>query len=96
MLEYRYNGEDPVGPNNPNPDITDGVWSYVCMNNSTETRTLSADEYVEIRMVFGAESDERFDWTRVDVVPVPGAHGLQIAKSGPAGERANGNARFNR
>jgi len=46
-------------------------------------------------MVFGGERDERFDWTRV-VVPVPGAHGLQIAESGPAGERANENARFNR
>ncbi len=64
-------------------------------NNSTETLTLSALEYVEIRMVFGGERDERFDWTRVDVA-VPGAHGLQIAKSGPAGERANENARFKR
>lgn len=95
-FEYRSDGEGPVSPDNPNPAIEDGLWPYVCVNNETVTETLSALEYVEIRMVFGAEGDERFDWTRVDVTPVPGAHGLLIAKSGPAGERANENARFNR
>lgn len=96
-FEYRSDGEDTTDPqDNFNPDIEDGLWPFVCVNNSIETLTLSALEYVEIRMVFGAEGDERFDWTRVDVTPVPGARGLQIAKSGPAGERANENARFNR
>ena len=49
-------------------------------------------------MVFGAETDERFDWTRVDVLPAPepGAKGLEVAQSTSAGERANQNARFNR
>lgn len=96
-FEYRSDGEDTADPrDNFNPDIKDGLWPFVCVNNSTEMLSLSALEYVEIRMVFGAETDERFDWTRVDVEPVPGAHGLQVAKSGPAGERANENARFNR
>jgi hypothetical protein len=95
-FEYRSDGEGPDDPYNYNPDIEDGLWPYRCLNNSSETLTLSALEYVEVRMVFGAEGDERFDWTRVDVEPVPGAHGLQNAKSGPAGERANENARFNR
>ena len=95
-FEYRSDGEGPESPENFNPDIEDGLWPYVCVVNTTEMLTLSAFEYVEIRMVFGAETDERFDWTRVDVEPVPGAKGLQIAKSGPAGERANENARFNR
>ncbi len=95
-FEYRSDGEDTTDPrDNFNSDIEDGLWPFVCVNNETVTKTLSAREYVEIRMVFGAEGDERFDWTRVDVT-VPGAHGLQIAKSGPAGERANENARFNR
>ena len=96
-FEYRSDSEDPTSPNNPNPGVDDGRWPFVCVNNSTQTLTLSALEYVDIRMVFGAESDERFDWTRVEVLPAPepGAHGLQIAKSGPAGERANENARFN-
>jgi hypothetical protein len=95
-FEYRSDGEGPDSPDNFNPAIEDGLWPFVCVNNQTVTETLSALEYVEIRMVFGAEGDERFDWTRVDVTPVPGAHGLLIAKSGPAGERANENARFNR
>ena len=66
------------------------------MNDEPEVLTLSALEYVEIRMVFGGERDERFDWTRVDVLPAPepGAHGREIALSGPAGDRANENARF--
>ncbi|HEU4512669.1 MAG TPA: hypothetical protein VFR87_06150, partial [Nocardioidaceae bacterium] len=25
-------------------------------------------EYVEVRMVFGAESDERFDWTKIETL----------------------------
>jgi hypothetical protein len=95
-FEYRSDGEGPDSPDNFNPDIEDGLWPFLCVNNETVTKTLSALEYVEIRMVFGAETDERFDWTRVDLEPVPGAHGLQVAKSGPAGERANENARFNR
>jgi hypothetical protein len=94
-FEYRSDGEDPMDDrDNFNPAIDDGLWSYVCVINDNKTLTVSALEYVEIRMVFGAERDERFDWTRVDVEPVPGAHGLQIAKSGPAGSRANENARF--
>jgi len=95
-FEYRSDGEGPDSPDNFNTDIEDGLWPFLCVSNSTDKLTLSALEYVEIRMVFGAETDERFDWTRVDVVPVPGTHGLQVAKSGPAGERANENARFNR
>jgi len=96
-FEYRSDGEDTTDPrDNFNTDIEDGLWPFVCVLNSTRTLTLNALEYVEIRMVFGGERDERFDWTRVDVEPVPGAHGLQKAKSGPAGERANENARFNR
>jgi hypothetical protein len=95
-FEYRSDSEGPADPDNFNPDIEDGLWPFVCVYNSTETLTLNALEYVEIRMVFGAERDERFDWTRIDVLPVPGAHGLQKAKSGPAGQRANENARFNR
>lgn len=96
-FEYRSDGEGPdYSIDNYNPDIEDGLWAFECVKDSNVQVTLSADEYVEIRMVFGAETDERFDWTRVDVLPAPepGAHGLEIAKSGLAGERANDNARF--
>ncbi|MBY5161436.1 hypothetical protein [Salsipaludibacter albus] len=68
-FEYRSDGDAPDSPtDNFNPDIEDGLYDFVCVSNETVTRTLTADEYVEIRTVFGAESDERFDWTRVDVV----------------------------
>lgn len=59
------------GGANYNPLVTDGLYPYWCQNNSTETVTVSANSYVEVRMVFGAEADERFDWTRFDVLPVP-------------------------
>jgi hypothetical protein len=52
---------------NFNGDITDGLYPYYCQNNNNQQITIPANEYVEIRMVFGAESDERFDWTVVEV-----------------------------
>ena len=45
---------------NYNTDITDGLYPFVCVNNATVIKTLTASEYVEVRMVFGAETDERF------------------------------------
>lgn len=69
-FEYRSDGDlsQSIGAN-PNPDIDDGRYPSTCENNSTTRETLTADAYVEIRMVFGAERDERFDWTRLDVLP---------------------------
>jgi hypothetical protein len=49
--------------------VTDGLYPFTCKNNSSATIAIAADEYVEVRMVFGAETDERFDWTRFDVLP---------------------------
>lgn len=46
-------------------------YPYFCVNNNNQVETLTANEYVEIRMIFGAEGDERFDWTRFDVLPIP-------------------------
>jgi hypothetical protein len=57
------------GGANYNTNVTDGLYPYYCENNSTETQTFFADQYVEVRMVFGAETDERFDWTSFDVLP---------------------------
>jgi hypothetical protein len=69
-FEYRTDGDTSQSTgDNPNPDITDGFYPYTCEKNSSSTMTLDADEYVEVRMVFGAERDERFDWTRFDVLP---------------------------
>jgi len=75
-FEYRTDGNTSEiltenGGINYNTDVTDGLYPYLCLNNNTTTQKISADEYVEVRMVFGAERDERFDWTRFDVDPVP-------------------------
>lgn len=70
-FEYRTDGNTSqmIDTENYNTDITDGLYPYVCLPTiGTETITLSADEYVEVRMVFGGETDERFDWTKFDVL----------------------------
>jgi hypothetical protein len=84
-FEYRTDGDTGQiltenGGNNYNPLITDGLYPYTCRNNNTETLTIDADGYVEVRMVFGAETDERFDWTRFDVLP--DAQGKEDCKGG--------------
>lgn len=68
-FEYRVDESAPDGPDNPNTDVTDGLWPYTCQNASSETMTIEAESYVDVRMVFGGERDERFDWTRFYVAP---------------------------
>jgi len=64
-FEYRTDGDtSQVIGVNYNTDITDGLYPFYCQNNNSSIHTISANEYVEVRMVFGAERDERFDWTR--------------------------------
>jgi hypothetical protein len=73
-FEYRTDGDtsEATSDTNFNPNAHD-LYSFVCENNSSSELLIEADEYVEVRMVFGAESDERFDWTRFDVLyPVSG------------------------
>lgn len=70
-FEVRVDGEEPQSETNYNPAVTDGLWDFTCVNNESATQTFSAEESLEIRMVFGAESDERFDWTEVEVLPAP-------------------------
>lgn len=72
-FEYRTDGDtsQKIGDNNYNSGVTDGLYPYTCRFNNEITKTITANEYVEVRMVFGAEGDERFDWTRFDVLPPP-------------------------
>jgi hypothetical protein len=53
-------------------DESEGLqqYPYDCLyeEGSSLTKIISANEYVEVRMIFGAEGDERFDWTRFDVL----------------------------
>lgn len=72
-FEYRTDGDtNQVIGVNSNITITDGLYPYFCVNNSTRVERIKAKEYVEIRMVFGAERDERFDWTRFEVLQKTG------------------------
>lgn len=72
-FEYRTDGDTTqmTSPTNPNTAISDGKYPYKCVKNSSTQVTLLADTYVESRMVFGAESNERFGWTMFSVPPVP-------------------------
>lgn len=65
-FEWTPDGERNDAPNF-NPEF-EGLYAFQCVNNNTVERTLTAEEYVEIRLAFGAEGDERFDWERVDVL----------------------------
>jgi len=71
-FEYRIDNEAPSssanGGVNYNPDITDGMWNYTCQNASSAELTFNAASHVDIRMGFGSERDERFDWTRFYVL----------------------------
>jgi len=65
-------GTPPGSAANPNPAITDGRWLSVCLpgiGNSAPLTLGPTIGYAEVRMVFGAENDERFDWTRVNALP---------------------------
>jgi hypothetical protein len=72
-FEFRSDGDagQTIDDTNPNEFIGDGLYPYVCLNLSgqMETRDVYAKKYIEVRMVFGSESDDRFDWTRVNVDP---------------------------
>ncbi len=97
-FEYRTDGDTSQvlsenGGVNYNTDITDGLYPYVCENNSNEILTIPANEYVEVRMVFGAERDERFDWTRFDVLPAPFERSATIT-SPLAGTNVSGTVSF--
>jgi hypothetical protein len=68
-FEYRTDGETSQaltenGGKNYNLQVTDGLYPYVCLKAASQVMKINVSQYVEIRMVFGAETDERFDWTR--------------------------------
>ncbi len=87
-FEVRADGEDPLeGQENPNTGITDGLWEYYCVNatdaeGGTKTVPVEADGSVEVRLVFGAERDERFDWTEVETKAVVAPETAQECKKG--------------
>lgn len=67
-FEYRTDGDTSQALATPNPNVNvSDHYPSVCVRNSTQQMTFEADEYIEVRLAFGAEGDERFDWTRFDV-----------------------------
>ncbi len=79
-IEYRFNNNVPDqirhtvnGGNNWNTLVTDGLWPTKCIAsdlNPIQTITIPAGVTTfEVRSAFGAEGDERFDWTRFNLLP---------------------------
>ena len=79
-FEYRSDGNtsQATSPTNYNTMVADGLYPYACVSNSTKTITVPATNYVEVRMVFGSEGDERFDWTEFNTLPDKTAPKVQI------------------
>ncbi len=71
-FEYRTDGDisQQLAEANQHTGFDD-LYPYFCQWDNSNIHTIHANEYVEVRMVFGAEGDERFDWTRFDVIPAP-------------------------
>ncbi len=68
-FEYRIDDAATTDPrDNFNTHVADGLWPFVCTNDSTVALDLTANSHVDVRMAFGAERDERFDWTRFYVM----------------------------
>ena len=85
-FEYRTDGDTSqmTSPTNYNSLVTDGLYPYKCLSTiSTFQKTITADQYVEIRMVFGGETDERFDWTKFDVLTAPTKADILIGSGVP-------------
>ena len=93
-FEYRIDDEAPTssanGGVNHNPAITDGLWNYTCQNASTAQMTFGAIDHVDIRMGFGAETDERFDWTRFYVLSIENKDQCQAGDWEAAGFKNQG------
>lgn len=80
-FEYRTDGDTSQVINEVHPLETWGVvplgdplqrYPSFCLSTiSSRTEVIQANGYVEVRMIFGAEGDERFDWTRFNVYPAP-------------------------
>jgi len=75
-MEYRFNDNTPdqkTSTTNYNASVTDGLWPYKCIGSSyasTKTVTIPAGVTTfEVRETFGGETDERFSWTRFNLLP---------------------------
>ena len=68
-FEIRIDDEEPSSTNHPNPSIQDGKWDDHCvLGPGNLEETFTAISHVDVRMSYGGERDERFDWTRFYVM----------------------------
>lgn len=68
-FEYRTDGDtgQSTGTNPYFPELD--LYPYFCLTPGDSTEmTFEPEEYVEIRVPFGAEQDFYFDWTRFDIL----------------------------
>lgn len=59
------------GTTDGDPIVLDGLFPFKCVGDgqpASASVTLTGISYVQVRMVFGAESDFRFDWTQFDAL----------------------------
>ena len=73
-FEIRIDDEPAVNAANYNTHITDGRWSFRCVGGAYGPvpieEIFTANSHVDVRMSFGDERDERFDWTRFYVMSI--------------------------
>jgi hypothetical protein len=69
-FEIRIDDAAPASGVNPNTNVADGMWDYRCVHGEGIAETFTAISHVDVRMAFGGEGDERFDWTRFYVMSV--------------------------
>jgi hypothetical protein len=72
-FEYRRDGDtsEAIDDEHYNPWLDDDLYPFVCLQGESVTEKFEVDEYVEVRLAFGAERDWDFDWTRIDAAPAP-------------------------
>jgi hypothetical protein len=70
-FEFRVDDEETPWPGfaNYNPHVADGQWWFRCVRAETITEVIAADVHVDVRLAYGWEREERFDWTRFRVTP---------------------------
>ena len=77
MFRVASDGElNTVDDTNPNVAIADGQWNFACTRTPAagtaipqQVRTFEGISLLEVRMVFGSEDDERFNWEQNVIIP---------------------------
>ncbi len=87
-FEYRTDGDigQALASPNPNPAVEDRYPAFCVNGHSSTDKQFLGNDYVEIRSTFGAEADERFDWTLFDILAPPPQVPTATFTEDPSGE----------